>query len=230
MNGNNNFNNWNNMNNMNNNMNMNIYNSMNMNNNMNNNMNIYNSMNMNNMNNMINNNNMGMNNMINNNMGMNALNNPMQMQINMMLQNFYNQMLQLQTMKFNNQMNMMQYSVKNDEKPTDRLPTNYQNVTTDPFANHPGQRANLIFQTAKGFKVTIIAPLDVTVLEVLVEYIKKVGLGPAALYDGFVFLFNGAKINLNDKNKLVKELISLGNVQQNHVVIVVVDTKNLIGS
>jgi len=215
MNGNNNFNNWNNMYNMNNNMNMNIYNSMNMNNNMN----IYNSMNMNNM-----------NNMINNNMGMNALNNPMQMQINMMLQNFYNQMLQLQTMKFNNQMNMMQYSVKNDEKPTDRLPTNYQNVTTDPFANHPGQRANLIFQTAKGFKVTIIAPLDVTVLEVLVEYIKKVGLGPAALYDGFVFLFNGAKINLNDKNKLVKELISLGNVQQNHVVIVVVDTKNLIGS
>ena len=35
---------------------------------------------------------------------------------------------------------------------------------------------------------------DIPIHQVLVQYIIKVGLGPGALYDGFYFLFNGAKI------------------------------------
>ena len=182
--------------------------------------------NMNNPNNM----NMNMNGFINNNMGMNLMNNPMQTaQMYMMMQNFYNQML-LQTMNLNNQMNMVAYSVNNNAKQTDRLPTSNEIIPTDPFPGHPGERTNLIFQTSKGFKITIIAPLDVTINQTLVEYIKRVGLGPNALYDGFYFLYNGAKINIYDKVKLVKDLANMGDLNQNHVVIVVVDTKNLIGS
>ena len=186
---------------------------------------------------MYNANNMNMNNFINNNMGMNSINNPMTIQMNMMLQNFYNQMAQLQAMNFNNQANMMNYSINNNNnnnanntKATDRLPTSNDNIPNDPFPGYPGEKANLIFQTSKGFKVTIIAPLVVQLYQVLVEYIKKVGLGPNALFDGFVFLYNGAKIDIKDKAKLVRDIAYIANVQQNHIVIVVVDTKNLIGS
>ena len=186
-----------------------------------------------NWNNMFNANNMNMNNFINSNMGMNSINNPMGAQMNLMLQNFYNQMAQLQAMNFNNQVRMMNYNVNNNAnnvKRTDRLPTYNENIPNDPFPGYPGERANLIFQTSKGYKITLIAPLVVQFHQVLVEYIKKVGLGPNALYDGFVFLYNGAKIDIKDKVKLVRDVAYIGNVQQNHIVIVVVDTKNLIGS
>ena len=161
----------------------------------------------NNWNNMNNPNNMNMNGFINTNMGMNYMNDPMQIQ-----------------------MNMTQYSVNNNAKQTDRLPTNNENAPTDPFPGYQGERTNLIFQTSKGFKITIIAPLDITINQALVEYIKRVGLGPNALYDGFFFLYNGAKVDIYDKVKLVKDLATMGNLNQNHIVIVVVDTKNLIGS
>ena len=186
-----------------------------------------------NWNNMFNANNMNMNNFINSNMGMNSINNPMGAQMNLMLQNFYNQMAQLQAMNFNNQVRMMNYNVSNNAKNvkrTDRLPTYNENIPNDPFPGYPGERANLIFQTSKGYKITLIAPLVVQFHQVLVEYIKKVGLGPNALYDGFVFLYNGAKIDIKDKVKLVRDVAYIRNVQQNHIVIVVVDTKNLIGS
>ena len=186
-----------------------------------------------NWNNMFNANNMNMNNFINSNMGMNSINNPMGAQMNLMLQNFYNQMAQLQAMNFNNQVRMMNYNVSNNAKNvkrTDRLPTYNENIPNDPFPGYPGERANLIFQTSKGYKITLIAPLVVQFHQVLVEYIKKVGLGPNALYDGFVFLYNGAKIDIKDKVKLVRDVAYIGNVKQNHIVIVVVDTKNLIGS
>ena len=186
-----------------------------------------------NWNNMYNPNDMNMNNFIISNMGMNSINNPMGAQMNLMLQNFYNQMAQLQAMNFNNQVRMMNYNVSNNAnnvKRTDRLPTYNENIPNDPFPGYPGERANLIFQTSKGYKITLIAPLVVQFHQVLVEYIKKVGLGPNALYDGFVFLYNGAKIDIKDKVKLVRDLAYIGNVKQNHIVIVVVDTKNLIGS
>ena len=177
--------------------------------------------------------NMNMNGFINANMGMNLMNNLVEAKVNMMMQNFYNQMLQIQVMNLNKQMNMMKYIVNNNAKAINRLPTNHGNVTVDPFADHPGQRTNIIFQTAKGFKISISAPLDVTVNQVLIEYIKRVGLGPNALYNGFYFLFNGAKIDIYDKVKVVEELVTLKEIKDiklNHITILVIDTKNLIGS
>ena len=183
-----------------------------------------------NWNNMYNNNNMNMNNFINNNMTMNNnINNPMANQMNAMLMQFYNQMQQ--QLNFQMQLaNMKSYAVNNNSQSTDRLPKNQQEITTDPFFNIPGPRANLIFQTSKGHKITLSAPYNVKVHDVLVEYIKKCGLGPNALYDGFYFLFNGAQIKIKDKTQLVQDLTYIGKANQSHIVIVVVDTKNLIGS
>ena len=189
-----------------------------MNNDMNNTMNL-------NMNNPINNN---MNNMMNNNMfqNWNNMNNPMGFQWNLFLQNFYNQMMAMNTMQMQNQMAACPINPNNiNNNATDRLPKTKENVVTDPFAHIPGPRSNLIFQTCKGHKVTIPSPFNIPIHQVLVQYIIKVGLGPGALYDGFYFLFNGAKILVNDEKTLVGDLAKTGQAN-----IIVLDTKNLIGS
>ena len=222
--------------------NMNPMNGMNMGNNMNqmNNMNPMNSMNMGNSMNPMNNMNMGMNPMNNMNMGMNPMNNmnmnnfitmntgmnnlndPMAVQFNMLMQQFVN---------LQQSMNMMNTFVMNNAKSnnnsSDRLPKGKGETYVDPFANYPGDRINIIFQTPKGHKTTISAPLHVTVHEVLVQYIRKLGLGPAVLYDGFYFLFNGAKLSVRDEKKLVSDLSPTGQLNVN---VIVLDTKNLIGA
>ena len=226
---------WNNMNPMNSmNMgnNMNPMNGMNMGNNMNqmNNMNPMNSMNMgmnpmNNMN-MGNNinpmNNMNMNNFITMNTGMNNLNDPMAVQFNMLMQQFVN--LQQNMNKMNT---FVMNNAQSNNNSSDRLPKGKGETYVDPFANYPGNRMNIIFQTPKGHKTTISAPLHVTIHEVLVQYIRKLGLGPAVLYDGFYFLYNGAKLSVKDEKKLVSDLSPIGNYNLN---VIVLDTKNLIGA
>ena len=211
-------NNMNQMNNMNPMNSMNMGNSMNPMNNMNMGMNPMNNMNMgNNINPM---NNMNMNNFITMNTGMNNLNDPMAVQFNMLMQQFVNlQQNMMNTFVMNN--------AKSNNNSSDRLPKGKGETYVDPFANYPGDRINIIFQTPKGHKTTISAPLHVTVHEVLVQYIRKLGLGPAVLYDGFYFLYNGAKLSVRDEKKLVSDLSTIG---QSNVYVIVLDTKNLIGA
>ena len=166
------------------------------------------------------------NNFINMNSGMNMFNNnanPMVLQWNMSLNQFYNQMMMN---KINNQ-NQFDIWINqgNNNKYSDRLPNIKQSVFADPFSQMPGPKANLIFQTVKGYKVTIPAPLNIPMHQVLVQYIIKMGLGPGALFDGFYFLYNGSKIPVDDENILVGQIATTG---QTHII--VLDTKNLIGS
>ena len=177
---------------------------------------------LNNMNNMNFNN---FNNFINMNSGMNMFNNnanPMVLQWNMLLNQFYNQMMMN---KINNQNQFDIWINQGNNNNKDRLSNLKQSEIADPFSQIPGPKINIIFQTGKGYKVTIPAPLNIPMHQVLVQYIIKVGLGPGALSDGFYFLFNGQKINSNDENILVGQLAITGPAN-----IIVIDTKNLIGS
>ena len=165
------------------------------------------------------------NNFINMNSGMNMFNNnanPMVLQWNMFLNQFYNQMMMN---KINNQNQFDIWINQGNNNNKDRLSNLKQSEIADPFSQIPGPKINIIFQTGKGYKVTIPAPLNIPMHQVLVQYIIKVGLGPGALSDGFYFLFNGQKINSNDENILVGQLAITGPAN-----IIVIDTKNLIGS
>ena len=176
---------------------------------------------LNNMNNMNFNN---FNNFINMNSGMNMYNNnnPMVLQWNMLLNQFYKQMMMN---KINNQNQFDIWINQGNNNNKDRLSNLNQSVIAEPFSQMPGPKINIIFQTVKGYKVTIPAPLNIPMQQVLVQYIIKIGLGPGALSDGFYFLFNGQKINSNDENILVGQLAITGPAN-----IIVIDTKNLIGS
>ena len=177
---------------------------------------------LNNMNNMNFNN---FNNFINMNSGMNMFNNntnPMVLQWNMFLNQFYKQQMMN---KINNQNQFDIWINQGNNNNKDRLSNLNQSVIANPFSQMPGPKINIIFQTVKGYKVTIPAPLNIPMHQVLVQYIIKVGLGPGALSDGFYFLFNGQKIDSNDENMLVGQLATTGPAN-----IIVIDTKNLIVS
>ena len=177
---------------------------------------------LNNMNNMNFNN---FNNFINMNSGMNMFNNntnPMVLQWNMFLNQFYKQQMMN---KINNQNQFDIWINQGNNNNKDRLSNLNQSVIANPFSQMPGPKINIIFQTVKGYKVTIPAPLNIPMQQVLVQYIIKIGLGPGALSDGFYFLFNGQKIDSNDENMLVGQLATTGPAN-----IIVIDTKNLIGS
>ena len=165
------------------------------------------------------------NNFINMNSGMNMFNNntnPMVLQWNMFLNQFYKQQMMN---KINNQNQFDIWINQGNNNNKDRLSNLNQSVIANPFSQMPGPKINIIFQTVKGYKVTIPAPLNIPMQQVLVQYIIKIGLGPGALSDGFYFLFNGQKINSNDENILVGQLAITGPAN-----IIVIDTKNLIGS
>jgi hypothetical protein len=89
----------------------------------------------------------------------------MVLQWNMLLNQFYNQMMMN---KINNQ-NQFDIWINqgNNNKYSDRLPNMKQSVIADLFSQMPGPKANLIFQTVKGYKVTIPAPLNIPMHQVL---------------------------------------------------------------
>ena len=147
---------------------------------------------------------------------------PMVLQWNMFLNQFYKQMMMN---KINNQNQFDIWINQGNNNNKDRLSNLKQSEIADPFSQIPGPKINIIFQTGKGYKVTIPAPLNIPMHQVLVQYIIKVELGTGALSDGFYFLFNGQKINSNDENILVGQLAITGPAN-----IIVIDTKNLIGS
>ena len=169
-------------------------------------------------------NNMNFNNFnINMNSGMSMCGGgPTVLQWNIYINQFYKQMMMN---KINNQNQFDIWINQGNNNNKDRLSNLKQSEIADPFSQIPGPKINIIFQTGKGYKVTIPAPLNIPMHQVLVQYIIKVGLGPGALSDGFYFLFNGQKIDSNDENILVGQLAITGPAN-----IIVIDTKNLIGS
>ena len=169
---------------------------------------------------------MNNNNMFNNINNMNMFNNlnPMVAQWNAFLNNFFNQMAKNNNIQNQNRFNVWRNN-GNNNIPSNRLPKLKQSEFADPFSQIPGQKTNVIFQTVKGYNVTIPAPLNIPMHQVLVQYMIKLGLGTGALYDGFYFLYNGSKIPIDDENILVGQIATTL-----HTHIIVLDTKDLIGS
>ena len=217
---------------------MNYMNMMNMMNMMNNGMN-FNNMNMNNMNymNMMNMmNNMNMNNMYNNN-GMNFgnMNNP---NANMNNNNMPNSMNNIKIQNNNNfgvqnNNNNMSFSAgnvntnnngNNNQQPKELIPRS-DKVWKDSSlasANNDQPRINVTFDTSTGLKVIIFVTRNITIRELIKQFIKKIGISESHIGTNIIFLFNGEKMNPFSGDTLY----SFPDVS----VITVVDQNNVIGA
>ena len=104
------------------------------------------------------------------------------------------------------------------------LHKNLQNKSFDLTTGDNESKINVTFTTQKGNKIMIVAPYNMKIKDLLVQYILRIGLGPSVIGDSIFFVFNGLRIDQNEE-QTVKNFFWQGSGQ-----IVVLDTKNIIGA
>jgi len=90
--------------------------------------------------------------------------------------------------------------------------------------NYQGMKINIFFQNSSGTKVNVLSPSDITVEDLLLNYVQKIGLGVNVIDSAIYFLFSGAKLKRNDKRKIYE----LGIL--NGTIIIVIDRNAVCGA
>ena len=183
----------------------------------NNNLNINKSFNNNNNNNFNNNNNNNFNNNNNNNSNM----------MNML--NFLNTTWNMFRM-FNNQKNVNHSATiqvinnNSNDFDSDKLRKVIKPTVIDINPKYQGVKINIFFQNSSGTKVNVLSPSDITVKDLLLNYVKKIGLGENVIDSVIYFLFSGAKLKKDDERKIYE----LG--MMNGAIIIVIDRNAVTGA
>jgi hypothetical protein len=89
--------------------------------------------------------------------------------------------------------------------------------------NNMGDRSNIMFVTGAGVKTMVVAPLNLPIKDLFKEYITKMGQDPRVLGKYIYFLFNGLKMDINEPKSIIQYGLNSSSV------IMVVDTSNLLG-
>ena len=193
------------------------YNKNNNNNNFNcNNFNIYNYND-----NFYNNNNLNINKSFNNNNNNNS---------NMMnMLNFLNTTWNMFRM-FNNQKNVNHSATiqvinnNSNDFDSDKLRKVIKPTVIDINPKYQGVKINIFFQNSIGTKINVLSPSDITVKDLLLNYVKKIGLGENVIDSVIYFLFSGAKLKKDDERKIYE----LG--MMNGAIIIVIDRNAVTGA
>ena len=105
------------------------------------------------------------------------------------------------------------------------ISSNFQNINCDfssPYDNTP--KVNVTFKTQKDQKMNIICSSNLKIKDLLLKYINRLGLGPGVIGSSIFFLFNGAKLDINE-NRTVGEM-----GMTSGTTVVVLDIRGVIGS
>ena len=237
----------NNMNNMSNNLNNNINAMINFMNQMNNNNNFNNLNNNMNYNDMINNINFNMNNITNNLNNiitcMNNLNNILLNQQNInntpinFIKEIINQNIQMiNQISYNNNIinltinnplffpNQNNINEMNNQIPNSNLLSRQEKKKVfHIFPENNNRTININFETTKGLRTIIIAPINIKVKDLLLSYAQNVGINRNYLGKEIMFIHNGCRININEE----KDLIAFNLEKFNNII--VYETNNVIG-
>ena len=205
-----------------------------------------NQMGMNMMNNPIgmnmNNNPMGMN-MMNNPIGMNIMNNPMggmgpmlmNQNNNMAMWNFMNNGMNGMAMSAGNIISQHAYANSSNSNSTTStannnpvshsqelksvLPRNFQESENLGFS-HNSNIKNIKFDASTGINVLIKADKNITVENLLKEFVHKLGLSENVIGTDLIFLFNGGKLDAHSQETISKfpDISTITVFDQNNVI------------
>ena len=105
------------------------------------------------------------------------------------------------------------------------ISNNFQNMNCD-FSSPDDltPKYNIYFKTQKDQQMNIFCPCNLKIKDLLIKYINRLGLGPGVMGSSIFFLFNSAKLDLNE-NRTVGEMgMTSGST------VVVLDIRGVIGS
>lgn len=92
-----------------------------------------------------------------------------------------------------------------------------------PFGNEDNQ-INIFFQTAAGNKINMILSMNTKIKDALLQYVKRIGLGPESINNDIYFLYSGQKIKSNE-NRTIFQMGML-----NGAIIIVIEVNNVMGA
>ena len=98
-------------------------------------------------------------------------------------------------------------------------------TNSDPDANSPGPKINVLFTTTIGTKRNIVLSHGTTIDQALKKYLNAVGKPDLVNSDKISFLFNAAKLEFGNNTKIENFFKNVMNPK-----VVVNDTANLIGA
>ena len=180
--------------------------------------------------NFYNNNNLNINKSFNNNNNNNNFNNNNNNNSNMMnMLNFLNTTWNMFRM-FNNQKNVNHSATiqvinnNSNDFDSDKLRKVIKPTVIDINPKYQGVKINIFFQNSIGTKINVLSPSDITVKDLLLNYVKKIGLGENVIDSAIYFLFSGSRLKKDDESKIYE----LG--MMNGAIIIVIDRNALIGA
>ena len=191
----------------------------------------------------MNNNPMGMNMMNNNPIGMNIMNNPMggmgpmlmNQNNNMAMWNFMNNGMNGMAMSAGNIISQHAYANSSNSNSTTStannnpvshsqelksvLPRNFQESENLGFS-HNSNIKNIKFDASTGIKVLIKADKNITVENLLKEFVHKLGLSENVIGTDLIFLFNGGKLDAHSQETISKfpDISTITVFDQNNVI------------
>ena len=180
--------------------------------------------------NFYNNNNLNINKSFNNNNNNNNFNNNNNNNSNMMnMLNFLNTTWNMFRM-FNNQKNVNHSATiqvinnNSNDFDSDKLRKVIKPTVIDINPKYQGVKINIFFQNSIGTKVNVLSPSNITVKDLLLNYVKKIGLGENVIDSAIYFLFSGSRLKKDDESKIYE----LG--MMNGAIIIVIDRNAVTGA
>ena len=173
------------------------------------------------------------NNYVNNNNGAfinnNNANSMMMDNIQMTMINFMNNFMKAyESANNSNNFSQMQFEreteVQNPGVVGGLLPRIKTTENYDPFNDVDAPKYNVFFQTPVGYKVNMIVPYNAKLEDILIKYVKKVGVGPNTIDKDIYFLFGGNKIKKDDKRTAQDIGLISGSI------VIALDKKGIIGA
>jgi len=115
------------------------------------------------------------------------------------------------------------------------LPRTYENnnnkVMEDfSFPNNTGNIINIIFETGTGLRYTFVVSENIPIKELLLKFIRKVGISESIMGSKILFILNGRTIPVNEEKSIANYFKENNIGIANQSRIIVIDGSNVIGA
>ena len=126
-----------------------------------------------------------------------------------------------------NNINYSQYRSSNNEPPPEIIPRIKKLIEVESnITSNQNKMINILLVASSGTRVMISTPNDISLYQLLCQYVKRLGIGEGNLGTQIFFIFNCKYLDSKDMRPLYKVFKNV----EGQPVITVIDQNNVIGA